>query len=221
MSHALTLALVHALLLQSALLLHVAAAGWTAARLVPADALTLAGAATAAALGMALAIDAVTAGTAITQPGSLLAALGWLGGIALPCLALLIHESTRTGRLWRAMATNAQGLVAIGVPARIGLALGLGLALAAFAGLLAPPPALTDWLPAACLALFVIGARDRPRGRAVLAALLAWLAGAAIGGLELFLEPALHGLATGLVALILAGLAVVRLDDGGRWARAD
>jgi hypothetical protein len=101
MSHAFTLALVYALVLHAACLLHAAMAGWTATRLVAVEPLTLIGAPVVAALGMALMIDAVTVGMT-TIPW--LRAIGWLGGVLCLFITVLAHEGTRSagsGAPWR------------------------------------------------------------------------------------------------------------------------
>jgi hypothetical protein len=208
MPHALTLALVYAIVMQAASLLHTAASGWAASRQVPIEPLNLVVAPLAAALGMALVADAVT--TALAQSATAAAwagAVGWLGGITLLGTALLLHETTRSGRLWRAMGANAAGLVAIGVRPAVALPLGLGLALAALAGVLSPTPTVVDWLPLAVLVLLVTALPDRPRSRATLAALGAWLVGALVGSLGLLLAPALQ-------ALAVAGLAIAVVRIG-------
>jgi uncharacterized membrane protein YqgA involved in biofilm formation len=120
------------------------------------------------------------------------------------------------------MAANAPGLIAAGVPIRLVLPVFMGLLLAALAGVVAPPPTAARLLPLACLALVVIGMADRPRARATLAVLLAWLAGAVVGGLELVLEPMIHALAVGLATLVAVRLAARRGagPDDGTTARA-
>ena len=216
MSHAFTLALVYALVMHAACLMHAAAAGWVAVRQVPTVPAVLLAASLAAVVGMALAAAAVTTAIA-TAPWTRawLGSLGWLGGTCLLLLALLLYETTRGGRLWRAMGANADGLVAIGV--RFGLAapLGQALALAVLAGALAPPPAVIDWLPLAALVLMVIALPDRPRARATRTVLLAWLVGALIGGLELLLEPVSQALVVGLLGLAALRLAAPRLARAG------
>ena len=208
MSHAFTLALVYALIVEAARLLHAAAAGWSATRRVALEPLTLIAAAVAAAIGMALGANAVTAalGQQTGVPGGP-ATAGWLGAVVLLLVALLLHETQRVGRVWRAMGANAAGLVAIGVPMGLALPTLFGLGLAGFAGHLAPPPATTDWLPVACLALLVLGLLDRPRGGATLTALLAWLTGAVVATLELLLGPPAHIML--IAALALAATRVV------------
>jgi hypothetical protein len=211
MSHAFALALVFALTMHAAWLCHVAAAGWAAARRLPLDPSTLLGAAVAVAIGMALLVEAVTAGVQ-TPPGL----LGWFGGTAALLLALLLHETTRTGRLWRATAANAPGLVAIGVSSGPALPLLLGLLLAGLAGLLAPPPAVVDWLPLAAVIVVVLGQPGRPRGRASQVAVAAWIAGLVLGGLEaLLLAPLLHALLVGLAAAAALRFAAPRLAAAG------
>ena len=216
MSHAFTLALVYALVMHAACLMHAAAAGWVAVRQVPTVPAVLPAASLAAVVGMALAAAAVTTAIA-TAPltRAWLGPLGWLGGTCLLLLALLLYETTRSGRLWRAMGANAGGLVAIGL--RFGLAapLGQARALAVRAGALAPPPAVVDWLPLAALVLMVIALPDRPRARATRTVLLAWLVGALIGGLELLLEPVGQALVVGLLGLAALRLAAPRLARAG------
>jgi hypothetical protein len=212
MPHALTLALVYAIVMQAALLLHAAASGWVATRQVPIESLTLVVAPLAAALGMALAADAVTAALARSATAAAwVGAIGWLGGITLLGTALLLHETTRSGRLWRAMAANAAGLVAIGVRPAIALPLGLGLALAVLAGVLAPAPQVVDWLPLAVLVLLVAAMPDRPRSRATLAALGAWLAGALVGSLGLLLAPSLQALVVAALAIAVVRIVAPRV----------
>ena len=218
MSHVFTLALVFALVLEAARLLHASAAGWAATRRLTLEPATLIGAAIAAAIGMALAANAVTAALA---PGLAAAAwsshpgwlhtTSWLGALVLLFLTLLLHDTHRLGRVWRAMGANAAGLVAIGVPLGLGLPMLLGLVLAALAGQLAPPPATTDWLPLACLALLVLGRPARPRGSATVSALVGWLAGAVVGALELLLGPPGHVLAIAAAALVATRLAATRV----------
>ncbi len=207
MSHALTLALVYALVTHAACLLHAAAAGWAAVRQVPATASTLIAAALATAIGMALAATAVTAAFAGTpETRAWLTSVGWLGGSVLLLSALLLYEATRSGRLWRAMGANADGLVAAGIRPGLVLPLAQGLALAVLAGMLAPPPVVVDWLPLTALVLLVIALPDRPRVRATRSVLMAWLTGALIGGLELMLAPLGH-----VLVVALAGTLAIRL----------
>ena len=222
MSHAFTLALVYALVLEAACLLHAAAAAWAATRRVTLEPLTLIAAAVAAAVGMALGANAVTAALGLA-PDRLaaagshawLAALGWLGALVLLFLALLLHETSRLGRTWRAMGGNAAGLVAVGVPIGLVLPTLLGLTLAGFAGHLAPVPATTDWLPLACLALLVLGRAGRPKGRATLTALLAWLTGALVATGELLLGPPAHVFVIAAAALLATRLVAPRLVRHG------
>ena len=219
MSHAFTLGLVYALVLEAACLLHAAMAGWAATRRVTLEQpLTLLGAAVAAAVGIALLSNAVTGTLAMPRAATDWAdgqawfgAIGWLGGGALLFLVLLLHETSRLGRIWRAMGANAGGLVAIGVPLGLLLPTLSGLVLAALAGHLALPPATTDWLPLACLALLVLALPDRPKGRATLSVLLAWLTGALVGGSELWLAPPLHVLVIAAAALLATRLLAPRL----------
>jgi hypothetical protein len=218
MSHAFTLALVYALILQAASLLHAAAAGWAATRQVTLEPLALIGAPVAAAVGMALLVDAVTAALGIAPAIAFggervprLAGIFGLGAVALLLMARLLHETSRLGRNWRAMGANAKGLVAIGVPVRLALPTLLGLALAAFAGLLAVPPDPTNWLPLACLALMALALPDRPPGRATLGVLLAWLAGALVGGLAFVFGPELRMLMVATAALLAARFVVPHL----------
>jgi hypothetical protein len=203
MSHVFTLALVYALVIEAARLLHAAAAGWAAGRRVLLEPLTLIAAAVAAAIGMAFAGNAVTAALGLA-PASFTGPTtsGWLSAVILLALALVLHETHRLGRMWRAMGANAAGLVAIGVPMGLVLPTLFGAALAGVAGHLAPPPATTDWLPLACLALLVLGVPDRPKGGAVLTVLVAWFVGALVATLELLLGPPGHFL------LIAAALVV-------------
>jgi hypothetical protein len=210
MSHALTLALMFALVMHAAWLCHVAAAGWAAMRRLTLDPSTLLAAPLAAAVGMALLVEAVTAGIASGAPRL----AGWLAAAAALFLALLLQESTRTGRLWRATGANAPGLVASGVPIAPALPLVLGLLLAILAGVLAPPPAVVDWLPLAGLVLLALALPDRPRGRATQLALAAWLAGLVFGSLELMLPPLAHAVLVALLAT--AGLRTL----GPRLARS-
>lgn len=222
MSHAFTLALVYALVMEAACLLHAAAAAWAATRRVTLEPLTLIAAAVAAAVGMALGANAVTAALGLA-PDRLVAAgahawlvtLGWLGALILLFAALLLHETSRLGRTWRAMGANAAGLVAIGVPIGLVLPTLMGLLLAGFAGNLAPVPATTDWLPLACLALLVLGRADRPKGRATLTALLAWLTGALVATGELMLGPPAHVFVIAAAALLAARLVAPRLVRHG------
>lgn len=212
MSHAFTLALVYALVMHAACLLHIAAAGWAAVQRVPVEPASRIAAALATAVGMALAAAAVTAAIADTLETRVwLGSIGWLGGSCLLVIALLIYETTRSGRLWRAMAADASGLVAIGIRPRFALPLGHGLGLAVLAGLLAPEPAVADWLPLAGLVLLVLALPDRPRARATQSVLLAWLTGALIGGLELVLQPLGHALVVGFLGLLAVRLGAPRL----------
>ncbi len=216
MSHALTLALVYALVMHAACLLHAATTAWAAVRQVPVLPSARTAAPLAVAVGMALAVAAVTPAVAGSP-----VALGWLrffawaGGSALLLVALLAYEATRTGRLWRAMGANGHGLIAIGVDGGVAWPFGLGLALAAAAGLIAPPPAVVDWLPLAGLALLVLAVPDRPHGRAPQTTLLAWLVGALIGGLELVLAPLGHAVVVGLSGVMVIRLAGPQLADAG------
>lgn len=222
MHHAFTLALVYALVVEAARLLHAAASGWAASRRVPLEPLTLIAAAVAAAIGMALAAHAVTAALglgpelpATAAPAGWWHTLGWSGAAALLLLALFLHETHRLGRAWRAMGANAAGLVAIGVKLSLGAPLLLGLALAGFAGHLAPAPAVTDWLPLACLALLVLGLPHRPRGGATLTVLFAWLTGALVATLELLVGQPGHAILIAVVVLAIARLVAPRaLGDG-------
>lgn len=222
MSHAFSLALLYALVLQAACLLHAAAAGLVATRRVVLDPLTLIVAAIATAVGMALVANTVTAALGLA-PDRLIAAgahawlvtLGWLGALVLLFLALLLHETSRLGRTWRAMAANAAGLVAVGVPVGLVLPTLLGLLLAGLAGNLAPVPATTDWLPLACLALLVLGRVGRPKGRATLTVLLAWLTGALVATGELLLGPPVHVFVIAAAALLAAKLVAPRLVRSG------
>jgi hypothetical protein len=222
MSHTFTLALVYALVLQAACLLHAAAAAWAATRRVTLEPLTLIAAAVAAAVGMALATNVVTSALGLA-PDRLaaagshpwLATLGWLGALVLLFLALLLHETSRLGRTWRAMGANAAGLVAVGVPIGLVLPTLLGLILAGFAGHQAPVSATTDWLPLACLALLVLGRPDRPKGRATLTALLAWLTGTLVAGVELALGPPVHVFVIAAATLLAARLVAPRLARHG------
>ncbi len=218
MSHAFALALVYALVLQSASLLHAAAAGWAATRQVALEPMALIGAPVAAAAGMALLVDTVTAalGIAPALAGNgerlpRLAFILWLAAATLLLAALVLHETSRLGRVWRAMGANARGLVAIGVSVRLALPTLLGLTLAAFAGLLAVPPNPTDWLPLACLALVALALPDRPQGRATLGVLLACLAGALVGGLALVFGPELRMLVVATAALLAARFVLPHL----------
>ena len=216
MSHAFTLALVYALVVEAARLLHAAAAGWAASRRVPLEPLTLIAAAVATAIGMALGANAVTGavGLAPALPAGPTTA-GWLPAVVLLLLTLFLHETHRLGRAWRAMGANAAGLVAIGVPIGLTSPIVLGLALAGLAGHLAPPPATTDWLPVACLALLVLGLPDRPKGGATLTALVAWLTGALVATLELLLGPPGHVLLIAVAALVAVRIVAPRaLRDG-------
>lgn len=203
MSHVLTLALVYALSLEAVHLLHAAASGWAAERRLPLAAAALAAGTTAAVVGVVLAADRLTAAL---PPNVLLAALVWLAAALALALALWLHEQRRAGRRWRAMAANAPALIAGGLPFAVWPPAVLGLALAALAGWLAPPPSAVDWLPFAALALFVTGRPARPHGWAVRSVLLAWLAGGAIAALETLIDPASH-----LLAIALAGLLALRL----------
>jgi hypothetical protein len=216
MSHAFTLALVYALVMHAACLLHAASAGWAALRQVPTVPATLIGASLATALGMALAAAVVTATIAnAPETRAWLGSIGWLGGSCLLVTALFLYEATRAGRLWRAMGADADGLVAIGIKPRFALALGQGIGLAVLAGILAPPRAVVDWLPLAGLALLVLALPDRPRARAIRSVLLAWLIGALIGGLELVLQPLGHALVVGLLGLLAARVAAPHLARAG------
>lgn len=212
MSHALTLALVFALVMHAAWLCHVAAAGWAAMRRLTLDPLTLTAASLAAAVGMALLAEVVTAGVARPPPHYVGAA--WLAAAAAVFLALLVQESTRIGRLWRAMAANAPGLILSGVPIAPLLPLVLGLSLAMLAGLLAPTPSVVDWLPLGGLVLLALALPDRPRGRATQMVLAAWLAGLVQGGLELVLPSLAHAVLIALVAVVGLRIAGPRLARG-------
>jgi|GEM_PF-1999962 len=217
MLHAVTLALLYALMVEAARLLHAAAAGWAATRRVPLEPLTLIAAAVAAAIGMALGSHAVTAAFGLvpepaagTAPAGWLGTAGWASALVLFALALFLHDIHRLGRTWRAMGADAAGLVAIGVPMGLVLPTLLGLAIAGLAGHLAPPPAITDWLPVACLALLVLGLPDRPKGGATLSALFAWLCGALVATLELLLGPHWHSLSIAAVLLVAVRIAAQR-----------
>jgi hypothetical protein len=216
MPYVLTLALVYAIVMQATSLLHAAASGWVATRQVPIEPLTLVAAPLAAVLGMALAAAAVTA--ALAQSATMAAwagAIGWLGGITLLGAALLLHETTRSGRLWRAMAANADGLVAIGVRPAFGLPLGLGLALAVLAGVLAPAPTVVDWLPLAVFVLLATALPDRSRSWATLAVLGAWLTGALVGGLVLLLANPVDALVIAALAIAIVRIAAPRFVRPG------
>ena len=216
MSHAFTLALVYAMVVEAARLLHAAAAGWAASRRVPLEPLTLTAAAVAAAIGMALGANAVTGavGGVPELPAGPAPAV-WLTAMVVLLLALLLHETHRLGRAWRAMGANAAGLVAIGVPMGLGLPTLFGVALAGLAGHLAPPPATTDWLPVACLAVVALGLPGRPKGGAILTALAAWLTGALVATLELLLGPPGHVLLIAVAALVAVRIVAPRaLRDG-------
>lgn len=212
MSHAFTLALVYALVMHAACLLHAAAAGWVALRQVPVIPETLIVAALATTIGMALAAAAVTGSMGnAPETRAWLGSIGWLGGSCLLAIALLLYETTRAGRLWRAMGADADGLVAIGIRPRLVSPLGQGLGLAILAGILAPPPTVTDWLPLAGLLLVMLALPDRPRARATRSVLLAWLVGALIGGLELLLQPLGHAVVVGLLGLLAVRVGAPRL----------
>ena len=216
MSHTFTLALVYALVMHAACLLHAAAAGWVALRQVPVKAETLIAAALATAIGMALAAAAVTgAMSKAPETRDWLGAIGWLGGSCLLVIALLLYEATRAGRLWRAMGADANGLVAIGIKPRLASPLGQGLGLALLAGILAPPPVVTDWLSLAGLLLLLLALPDRPRARATRSVLLAWLVGALIGGLELLLQPLGHAVVVGFLGLLAVRVGAPRLARVG------
>ncbi len=212
MSHALSLALVYALFVQAVQLLRAACGSWAVLRGLVLDRPALDWIALAATLGMALAAGAVTGGLARDVAGW----LSWACGIGLLVVVAGAELSSR-GALWRAMAGNAPGLVRAGIALRPGLPLVLGLALAAMAGLAAPgAPTALEWLPLACLALLFQADPDRRPGRMVHCALLAFFAGALVGGLALLLPP-LQG------ALVIGGLtlATVALALGlPPWARA-
>lgn len=217
MLHAVTLALVYALIVEATRLLHAAAAGFAATRRMSLDPLSLVAAAVAAAIGMALWTNAVTAALGIApEPAAGPATAGWLGtvgwssAVVLLALALFLHDIHRLGRMWRAMGANAAGLIAIGVPMGLALPTLFGLALAGVAGHLAPLPATTDWLPVACLALLVLGWSDRPKGGATLTALVAWLGGALVATLELLFGPPWHILLIAAVLLVAVRIAAPR-----------
>ena len=206
MSHALALALVYALVVQSAHLLLAAGCGWATMRGLVLERAAQGWIALAAAIGMALATGAVTG-----EVAPLTATWLKLAGGATLLVAVAWVELTPRGPFWRAMAGNAPGLVRAGIAPRAGLPLALGLGLAAFAGLAAPrPPAAGDWLPLACLALLWLAAADRRPGRMVRHVVMAFLAGALVGGLALLLPPLPHGLAVGGLTLAVVGLALWR-----------
>lgn len=208
MTHAVTLALIYALSLEAVHLLHAAAAGWAAERRLPLEPLPLLAAAMALVIGIVLATDRLTTGVAQDH---LWTCIGWsLAGLTL-LLALWLHECRASGRRWRAMAANAPGLIAAGLPISVWPPAMLGLALAAIAGWLAPPPTAGDWLLFATLALLVSGTEARPRGWAVRSVLLAWLTGALIGAVEILVDPRFHLLAVALAGLVAARLAAPHL----------
>ncbi|HRY24209.1 MAG: hypothetical protein H6852_05275 [Geminicoccaceae bacterium] len=206
MSHALDLALVYALVVQSAHLLLAAGGGWATLRGLVLERSAQGWIALAAAIGMALATGAVTGALAP-------AALTWLklaGGAALLATVAWV-ELTPRGPFWRAMAGNAPGLVRAGIAPRPGLPLALGLCLAALAGVAAPaPPTAANWLPLACLALLWLAGTDHRPGLMVRRAVLAFLAGALVGGLALLLPPQPHALVVGFLTLAVVGLALWR-----------
>lgn len=205
MSHVLALALVYALLVQAAHLLLAACGGWAILRGLVLEPPALDWIALAAALGMALAAGAVTGG-----PPSTSTVWPALAGGATLLVAVAGVELTWRGPLWRAMAGNAQGLVRAGIALRPGLPLALGLALAALAGIAAPaPPTTLEWLPLACLALLWLADADRRPGRMIRRVLLAFLAGALVGGLAL-LPPVPAALAIGGLTLATVALALWR-----------
>ena len=204
MSHALALALVYALVVQAVQLLRAACGGWVVLRGLVLEQPALDWIALAATFGMALAAGAVTGGLAAVVGGW----LPWACGIGLLVVVAGAELSSR-GVLWRAMAGNAPGLLRAGIALRPGLPLVLGLALAAMAGLAAPePPTALEWLPLACLALLFEADPDRRPGLMVRRVLLAFLAGALIGGLALLLPPLPAALAIGGLTLVTVALAL-------------
>lgn len=206
MSDALALALVYALVVQSAHLLIAATAGWATMRGLVLERSALEWIALAAAMGMALATGAVTGEL---SPAAL-TTLKLAGGAAL-LVAVALVELTPRGPFWRAMACNAPGLVRAGIAPRPTLPLVLGLCLAVLAGVAAPaPPTAADWLPLACLTLLWLTRTDLRPGRTARRVVLAFLAGALVGGLGWLLPPLPHALATGGLALAAVGLALWR-----------
>ncbi len=206
MSDALALALVYALVVQSAHLLIAAAGGWATVRGLVLERSALDWIALAAAIGMALGVRAVTGELApVTQTALKLA------GAAALLVTVTLVELTPRGAFWRAMAGNAPGLVRAGITPHPGLPLILGLCLAALAGMAAPtPPTATDWLPIACLVLLWLARTEHRPGRMARRVVMAFLAGALAGGLGWLLPPLPHALAMGGLTLAVVGLALWR-----------
>lgn len=206
MSDALALALVYALVVQSAQLLLAACCGWATMRGLVLERSALDWIALAAAIGMALAAGVVTGELA---PGAL-TALKLAGGAALLAAVALVELSPR-GPFWRAMAGNAPGLVRAGIAPRPGLPLVLGLCLAALAGMAGPaPPTAADWLPLACLALLWLAPTGHRPGRTARRVVMAFLAGALVGGLGSLLPPLPHAFSMGGLTLAVVGLTLWR-----------